>query len=269
MPSMLAKIEKIIKPYYIWLYHKTCGMGNEEKTPNGDPIYRYDDFKPKGFEPAIGDGENIEAISDHIEKYAGKIETIYHEIISDKVHVDVHFVKAGSKFQFHTLVTSGMSDKPMNTPEGQEAKRFAELCILLPADWKIDEESFKDEANYWPVRWLKYMARFPHEFDTWLGWGHTLPNGPDADPFADNTKLGCMMLYPSISLPSDFFELKINEEKTIRFYCMMPLYKEEMDYKLEKGSEPLTDLFEKAGITDIVDINRPNVCQKKKGWFNF
>ncbi len=247
-------------------------MSKEEKSESGQPIYRYDDVQPKPFEPAFGEEHTIELVTDHIEKHVGKIESVFHEIISDQVHIDVHWVKPSDKFPFHVLVTSGMSDKPMNVPPGLEDHKYCELCVLLPKDWKIDgdaklmQEVFKDEKNYWPVRWLKAIARFPHEYNTWVGWGHTIPNGELAEPFSENTKLGCMMLYPSLSLPQEFFELKISDEVTIRFFALYPLYKEEMDFKLKKGSEELTDKFDKYGVCDIVDIQRTNTC-RKKGFF--
>ncbi len=248
-------------------------MANKEYSEAGDPIYRYEDVKPKDFTLVTGDGENIEAISEHIERHIGKIESVFHEIISDLVHIDVHWVKPTEKFHFHSLVTSGMSDKPMTVPEGLEEYKYAELCILLPGNWAIDgtnyqtmEEAFKDEKNYWPVRWLKTIARFPHEYDTWVGRGHTIPNGEDAEPFADNTKFGCMILLPSLSLGGNFYKLKINDEKVITFYCLYPLFKEEMELKLKKGSDALINKFEKYRVTDIVDIERPNTCLKKGLW---
>lgn len=239
-----------------------------ENSESGNPIYRYDDVKPKEFTPAFGEEENIETISKHIEQNIGEIESVFHEIVSDLVHIDVHWIKPTNDFPFHCLVTSGMSDKPMTVPEGLEEYRFAELCILLPSDWNIDQDAFKDENNYWPVRWLKTIARFPHEYDTWVGHGHTIPNGEHADPFAENTKFGCMLLLPSLTLSPEFYNLKINEDKTINFYCLYPLYKEEMDFKLKKGIDRLLDRFEKFHVSDIVNVTRQNSCLKK-GLFGF
>ncbi|WP_153799512.1 suppressor of fused domain protein [Foetidibacter luteolus] len=245
-------------------------MAEQEFSESGMPVYRHTDASRKSFTPAIGDGDCIAAISEHIEKHIGKIESVFHEIVSDLVHIDVYWVKPSTKFPFHSLVTSGMSDKPMNVPDGLEKFRYTELCILLPEEWIIKaenylamEEAFKDENNYWPVRWLKTIARFPHEYDTWVGYGHTIPNGENASPFADSTMLGCMMLMPSLSLGGKFYQLKINEEKTIKFYCLYPLYKEEMDFKLRKGVDALLEKFEQSNIMDIVDIKRPNTCLKK------
>jgi len=238
-------------------------MPEKEYSESGDEVHRYKNVEPNPFTPAFGDLDNIETIGKHIEKHIGKIETVYHEIVSDQVHLDVYWVKPSKKFRFNVLVTSGMSDKPMTVPTGMEEYRFSELCILLPPDWPIDEESFKSENYYWPVRWLKIVARFPHEFNAWVGYGHTIPNGEGAEPFADNTKFGCVLLIPSLNLPHEFFRLKVKEDKVINFYCIYPLYKEEMEYKLSKGLDALIDKFEKSRVTDVVDIHRKNTCLSK------
>jgi len=235
-----------------------------EKSESGSPIYRYEDVKEKEFEFASGES-SIEEISDHIENFIGKIDTVFHEIVSDQVHVDIHWVKPTKERPFHTLITSGMSDKPMSTPEDVENANFAELSICLPEEWNISEEDFEDEKNYWPIRWLKYMARFPHDYDTWLGWGHTLPNGDPAEPFAENTKLNTILLLPTIVFGEEFHQLKL-KEKSINFFTLIPLYNEEVELKMKNGVEALFDGFDEYGITDILDVDRPNTAKKKK-WF--
>jgi hypothetical protein len=233
-----------------------------DKSPSGSPIYNYKDVAPKAFEPASGD-TSIEEISEHIEKYIGKIDMVFHELISDKVHIDVHWVKPTAARPFHTLITTGMSDKPMTTPPGVENSAYAELSICLPENWKISEEDFKDEKNFWPIRLLKYTARFPHEYDTWLGYGHTMPNGNPAEPFAENTQLNTMLLLPSIVFDKQFHQLDL-PGKLIHFYTIIPIYTAETDLKLKKGVEGLFDGFDKHGVNDILDINRPCSVPRKK-----
>lgn len=236
-----------------------------EEQESQSPIYRYGE--PKEFEPASGDS-SMEEISDHIEKHVGEIHMVFHELISDKVHIDIYWVKPTEERPFHTLVTSGMSDRPMTTPDGVEDVDFAELSICLPEDWQVSQEDFKDEKNYWPVRWLKYLARFPHEYDTWLGFGHTIPNGDPAEPFAGNTKLNTMLLLPSIVFSEEFRQLKA-KNKDINFYTLIPLYTEEVELKMKKGVDALFDGFDSVGVTDILDINRQSTVKPKKrfGWF--
>lgn len=233
-----------------------------EKSESGSPIYKYENYEPKGFEPAIG-GNSIDEISDHIEKYIGEIDLVFHEIISDKVHIDVHWVKPTIERPYHTFVTSGMSDKKMITPPGVDDLKYAELCICLPKDWEISEESFLEEANYWPIRWLKYLARFPHEYDTWLSYGHTIPNGDPAEPFTSETLLNTMLILPSVTFSDGFHQLKL-DSKTIDFYTLIPIYTEELELKMKKGVDALFDGFDKFGVSDILDLNRPNTVKRKK-----
>nr|WP_052695379.1 suppressor of fused domain protein [Hymenobacter sp. AT01-02] len=72
-----------------------------------------------------------------------------------------------------------------------------------------------------------------------------------------------MLLLPSLSLPGEFHELKISEEKTIYFYSLYAIYKEEMHLKMNKGVEALLEKFDEQGISDVLDITRPNVAKKK------
>ncbi|MGG6231988.1 suppressor of fused domain protein [Tenacibaculum sp. SDUM215027] len=233
-----------------------------EKSESGAPIYKCNEKDKRNFEIASGE-PSIEEISNHIEKHIGKIDLVFHEIISDQVHIDIHWVKPTEEKPFHTFVTSGMSDKPMQTPEGIEDCDFCELSICLPKEWKVSEEDFNDENNYWPIRSLKFLARFPHEYNTWLSYGHTIPNGHPAEPFTENTKLNTMALLPSVIFGEEFHTLKL-KNKSIDFYTLVPLYTEEVELKLKKGVEALFDGFDKFGINDVLDLNRPNTVKKKK-----
>lgn len=229
------------------------------------PVLRHTDGE-KAWEAPHGEA-CIEEISAHIEQHIGKVEQIFHELISDTVHIDVHHVKPTTQRPFHTLVTSGMSDLAMNIPDNVEAARFMELMVTLPESWQVDEESFKNEHWYWPVRQLKFLARFPHKYDTWLGWGHSIPNGDPAEPFADNTDLNGMIILPSVNVPDGFYQLRIDEHKTIAFFSLVPVYQEEMNLKLAKGADALLDKFAKQGISDLIDSNRKNVAKKWLGLF--
>jgi hypothetical protein len=165
------------------------------------------------------------------------------------------------------LYTTGMAERPMTLPEGYDGPRYAELFMILPEDWKLGQEELKHEANDWPLRWLKELARLPHEYETWLGPGHTVPNGNPPEPFAPNTKLCCMMAAPPLVFGDDFPLIPRDDDdgKTIGLLMLLPLYREEMEYKLKHGAEELIDRFEKRGM-DVVHLfqpDRPNVCRRK------
>ena len=244
-----------------------AGPDEPAHSPSNAPIYRHEEAAP--FEPASGDEASIAAIADHIERHLGPVSGVYHELISDKMHLDVHLVPPNSDFPFYTLVTSGMSDRPMAVPpeaSPDEAPPYAELCLLLPSTWNIPDDladvarAFEDENVYWPIRWLKLLARLPHEYNTWLGFGHTVPNGEAAAPFASNTELGCMLVLTALSLPEEFQTLVVSPEKTVQFYMLYPIYREEMALKMAQGVDALLDRFEVYDTGDVLDLVRPNTA---------
>ncbi|MEX2213225.1 MAG: suppressor of fused domain protein [Phycisphaeraceae bacterium] len=238
----------------------------EERSDGGSYIFRYKE-RTIPFQPTAGDGEHIERISDHIEKHIGPIHMVFHEIVSDLVHIDVHWVRPNNQRPYHTLITSGMSEAPMSMPTGEGdavVPAYAELCICLPSLWPLTQEDFKDERNYWPIRWLKTMARLPHEYDTWLWYGHTVPNGDPAEPVSKDSKfIGFVVLSP-VSAPQEFTELKIDEDKSIYFFAIYPLFREEMDLKLCEGTDALIDKLAEHEVTEVVDVKRKNTCRKKR-----
>lgn len=241
------------------------GQGNDKIVSlSGSPIYHYDE--PAQW--AAPQGEMcLEQISAHVEAHLGPIQTVYHEIASDTVHIDVHIVPANADFPFLRLVTSGMSDLPMTVPEGVDAPRHLELVATLPGDWKLDEASMQDERWYWPVRLIKTLARFPHKYSTWLGWGHSMPNGDPAEPYADDTALCGVVLLPSVTVPEAFHWLDIDADKRIEFLSLVPLYREEMELKLRKGSDALLEKLGKHDLSDVIDPRRINVARKRFGLF--
>lgn len=202
-----------------------------------------------------------EAIEHHIEKYLGDIHMVLHEIESPDFHLDVFWVKTnmyGEKVNM--LITNGMSEKQMNVPLEFKPFRFCELCIILPIDWKISEDDFKDENNYWPIRLLKDTARFPHIKNTWISMEHTIENA-DHNSYAKNVLFNSALIFQPLGTNSKFNALKYKRDK-IYFYSVMPLYPEELQLKFDKGNNELYDRFEKYDINDIVDIKRKNVGLK-------
>ena len=238
----------------------------EERSESGDRIYRYDG-KDAGWSPPNMDDSSMELIEKHVEQHIGEIGSVWHEIISDKVHIDVHQVAPTKDRPYWTLITTGMSDIPMISPESVDGWDYAELMICLPEGWKFDEESLKDERYYWPIRWLKILARFPHDYKTWLSYGHTMPNGDPAEPIYQDGGFSCMMLMRPKTVSTDFWRLQIRDDKIIHFFSLIPLYSDETELKLREGSEIIDDLFEEKKITELFDPDRQSVV--KKSWWRF
>jgi len=145
---------------------------------------------------------------------------------------------------------------PMKVPEDLDYLKFVEITMLLPIDWRLNYDDFADENNYWPIRALIQLSKYPHLNDTWFGYGHTIPLD---DTHKVNHNFDSIILLESITLSDDFTYIE-TDKKEIYFYSAIPIYKEELEYKLEHGTDKLLALFQQYDIDEIVDINRKNVC---------
>ena len=233
-------------------------IGAQEVSTGGTKIIRHKAPEEKIVGVSYLDEKEMEAIESHIEKYIGPIDNVFHEIISEIVHIDICIVKPTKDHNFYTLCTMGMSSLPMNAPKKEY--QFSELFICLPPDWKMSDEDIKKEENYWPVRLLKTLARFPHEYNDWLFYGHSMPNGDPAVAYASNTKFSNVIILEPFIINDEIIGTQVNG-KVIYFFPIYPLYNAEMKYKLDNDSDKLIKLFKKNKITEVVNINRKPVIR--------
>jgi hypothetical protein len=182
--------------------------------------------------------------------------------VHDEVHVAIHVIRPHGKHPCLTLFTTGMSDRPMSVPEGQEEYQFAELIMHLPATWPHPRDKGAGEDTFWPFEWLRQVAYYPHLHDTWLGGPMTIISSDDPPvPLGPNTKQTCLLLLADFS---DWSPIVLDDGKEIRFYTIVPIYTEERDFEIKNGLAPLLERLQARGFTTIVDVNRDNVAKGKK-----
>ena len=234
-------------------------------SSDGDPDNDNDDPDgevPKDEDtgvPEVYTEEEMEAVEGHIQQYFGKFENVFHELSSPDIHVDICMVPPTEERDYYTLVTMGMGAHRMNVPEELAEYKLerAELAIALPADWKLDQESMKDEKWYWPIRLLKSLARLPIASDTWLGFGHTMDNEED---FAKDTKL-CAAILTGPQDTEDGSEVCILPSgEEVNFYQVIPLYRDELEYKLAHDADAL--LGKMNGISFVVEPDRQDAITR-------
>ncbi|OUQ38817.1 suppressor of fused domain protein [Faecalibacterium sp. An121] len=233
-----------------------------EDDPDPETPHEPEGEAPNGEEtgaPEVYSEEEMEAIEGHIQQYFGNFETVFHELSSPDIHVDICVVPPSEEHDYYTLVTMGMGAHRMNVPEELAEYKLerAELAIALPKDWKLKQEDMKDDRWYWPIRLLKSLARLPIASDTWLGWGHTMDN---QEPFAPDTELCAAILTGPQGTEdgSEFCTLPGGEE--INFYQVIPLYRDELEYKLAHDADALLDKME--GISFVVKPDRQDAITR-------
>ncbi|MFC6650699.1 suppressor of fused domain protein [Paenibacillus rhizoplanae] len=244
-------------------FKKLFGGNTLAKSEDGTTIYGYDAQDERQITPP----SNIlymEDLNEHFNRVFPNRETgVFHELISDIVHIDVNIMDATPDEPYRVLYTNGMSDLPMTLPQEirKEYKHLerAELMMFLPADWPLTQEDFEAEENYWPIRLMKMLARFPHMYQTWLGYGHTIPNTEDYEPYAANTELSGVILF---ALPEEVSTVHTKDGNQVQVYFLVPLYREEMEFKLESGMDELVaKLSELSDDFLVLNPNRHNVCK--------
>lgn len=213
----------------------------------------------KNSEPEVYSEDEMSAIEQHIKNTFGEFENVFHELVSPDIHVDICVVPPSDERDYYTLVTMGMGAHRMNVPEELAEYKLerAELAIALPPDWKLDEESLKDERWYWPIGLLKVLARLPISSDTWLGFGHTMDN---KENFAENTKLCAAILTGPQSTEEGGEVCTLPGGEEVNFYQVIPLYEDELDYKLEHDVDAL--LNKMRGISFVVNPTRQNAITR-------
>jgi hypothetical protein len=236
---------------------------NDDKivSLSGAPVHTYPEERSTPFALALGDVDLITAIDRHIQAHVGPVSTVFHEIISDQVHLDVHVVAATHERPYHVLITSGMSAIPMVAPEGAETCRFLELFLVLPASWPLDANAWKDSRWYWPIRELKTLARFPHLLNTWIWYGHTVQN-PDAAPFDPSVSFNAAAIGPTHLVNTAFCCMTLSDAHVVVFLPVHFLYPEELQFKLRHGADALFDRMTDRGISELVAPHRKNTCRR-------
>ena len=234
-------------------------------SSDGDPDDDDDDpdgEAPEGEEadvPEVYTEEEMETVEGHIQQYFGKFENVFHELSSPDIHVDICVVPPSEERDYYTLVTMGMGAHRMNVPEELAEYKLerAELAIALPRNWKLKREDLKNERWYWPIRLLKALARLPIASDTWLGFGHTMDNEED---FAKDTKL-CAAILTGPQDTEDGSEVCIlSSGEEVNFYQVIPLYRDELEYKLAHDADALLDKMN--GISFVVEPDRQDAITR-------
>lgn len=236
-------------------------FGRRKKKSEPGPTLRHQAVE-REFRSAVEPDPVVrETFDAHVTRFLGDDFMVWHEIVSDSIHLDVYAWAPTEARPFHTFVTSGMSDWPMDVPDG--ARRdgvtdLAELMVCLPADWPVPSGGAApwDDESYFPIYWLKSLGRLPSEYGTWLGFGHTIPNGDPAEPLTDGTQLVGWVLLPPITLPEEARSVELPDGRRIDLFGITALTQAELDRKLTGGVSALFDGFDAHGVNELLDVRR-------------
>ncbi len=215
----------------------------------------------EGLRPEVAD-----AIDSHIERHFGPVAYVMHEVMSHLVAVHIYVIAPTEERPFLTLMTTGMSERPMTVPQGHGISPYAELVMCLPADWPLADTPARtvfpegvDEAAYWPVSVLKQVARLAHEYGTWIGEWHSVPNGDPAEPYVPGTPFVGVAVAPMIHARPEARVIEVDDRMSIDVLALIPLHPAEVALKLSKGTDALIEALDRGRVTELLEPNRPSV----------
>jgi len=218
-------------------------------------------WEPEEAEEMEPDASAHEELVDYMSEVFGPVEPLaIQEIVPvhEDVHVAIHVIHPNELHPYLVLFTVGMSDRPMNVPEGQEEYQYAELVMRLPADWPDLQAEGAGAETLWPVQHLRQIAYYPHLEDTWLGGETAIFTAADPPaPLGPNTKQTCLLLVADFPQRIPF---ELSDGRKIRLYTVYPIYTDERDFEKEHGVVALLRRLQERGCTAVADLTRPSVA---------
>lgn len=196
----------------------------------------------------------------HVAKHLGPVRETLRES-ADPSEIEILHVPPHDTRPVRTLVTAGISDRAMNVADGSNAASYIELMMTLPRSWPFDAEARENARWRWPLDQLRSIARSGSRS---IGWGETISNGDPPQPLGSGTKLCGAVIVPSLLVPQAFYELQTGA-RSIAFFSVLPLYKEELELQATCGVNQLFERLLDAGVKDFIDPRRKNVARRK--WF--
>lgn len=220
---------------------------SKKKAPDGTNIVRHQNVETK-----LGVTEGIagfaQARETTYERLFGKPLSVSHEVLPLVPHIDVYtFKRSQGDREVYSLVTGGMSDLEMTLPRGtnKDVPRRVELILYCSEP--------RDEY----ISTLRWVAHFPHDSKSWLGHGHTMPNGNPPQPLWGSGELDTLFFLPPIvtkdqTLPS---ELNLGGDP-VHFLWVVPLTTAECNFKLTRGFASMMNLLQQNRHPYVFDPRR-------------
>jgi suppressor of fused protein SUFU len=224
----------------------------KNKAPDGTEIIRHDEVETQIGVTDKNTAGFKKCRETAYEKLFGEALGVSHELLPLIPHIDIYTFKRtlkrdGADQVVYSLVTGGMSDLEMTLPRRapKDVPRRVELIFYCS----------EPRGEY--ISTLRWVAHFPHNAKSWLGHGHTMPNGNPPEPFWGSTGLDTLLFMPPIIATDQNLasELKL-EAEPVHFLWVVPLTTAECNFKLEKGFDAILDLFDQHQHPYVFDPNR-------------
>ena len=176
----------------------------------------------------------------HMERYFGSADFVHREPAGPWVQVDVNLIPPSDEHPWFTLVTQGMGARAFRDEEGEEQR--CELLMTLPPDWADSTEDWQRPDRFWPLHLLRLLARFPFVTGEPIDWGHSFDLREELDEESGTDFCAAMLLSPGL-FEEEAAACTLPDGARVSYWQVIPLYREEIQYKRAHGTEELLELF--------------------------
>lgn len=207
---------------------------SEAEPPQGSES---DDAAPR---TAAYSEEEAACTDHHMERYFGSADFVHREPASPWGQVDVNLIPPSDEHPWFTLVTQGMGARAFRDEEGEEQR--CELLMTLPPDWADSTEDWQRPDRFWPLHLLRLLARFPLVTGEPIDWGHSFDLREELDEESGTDFCAAMLLSPGL-FEEEAAACTLPDGARVSYWQVIPLYREEIQYKRAHGTEELLELF--------------------------
>jgi hypothetical protein len=204
---------------------------------------------------------HYDALVEHVETHVGPIAHVLNVPGPGLLHVDILHVAPTTRRRRHTLVTAGMSMRPMCPPTEAADCRFGELFLSLPADWPL-VPGRPSPASPWVAN-LGDLARLAHHRESWLWEGHTVGSPHAGDELFNGSGFTAWIIGSHMSLTHEACVADL-PDRVVHILSAIPIYPEELQVALRLGSGALFDMLWTMGVDDEVAVGRPGLRPRSR-----
>ncbi|MDB4091245.1 suppressor of fused domain protein [Crocinitomicaceae bacterium] len=159
------------------------------------------------------------------------------------------------------ILTNGLRAYKMPVDEKWKGREYNELYFCLPSYWEWEDTD--NTSMNWVFYWIQRLSKFVVENKTWFGHGHTMPCGKDLNPLSPTMKQNHFMLSDPLFLEEEMVPILL-VDKEIHFLSIIPLFKDEFDYKQSRGTFKFMQKLANSSITEKLDDYRGSAL--KRSW---
>lgn len=188
------------------------------------------------------------------------------QIIPNPMHPEQELIRLYLELNVPVTVimTNGLSNYSMPVTDKWKGREHTELCFCVPSYWELDDTT---NPNFtWVYSWLYRLESFIREKNTWFGPGHTIPAGNPIQAISPLLKQEYFIFGEPMLLKKELEPIQV-DDKIVHFLVTIPIFGDEFDYKIGKGTYKFFKRFLNRKNSELIDDFRPSILKSRMNFF--